>query len=202
MHLYYAKFVSTNKSRAWFVRTNPIEVPGEKRRKKGLFATGGPVRAGGTKEANGILTMWIALISYAITLIQESMDFSCLIFSVRTYSLGQFYWMKKVIQKYRVPNYDWVHVSEGGGENLRFAKIIQITAINNRYSKVFCHKKFCLMINDYPKLNKIHPCFGTKEIDCYLSDERLKINGQLDSSDDCQNVSKFHCLLLFGGHFF
>ena len=34
MHLYYAKFVSTNESRAWFVRTNPIEVPWRRRRKK------------------------------------------------------------------------------------------------------------------------------------------------------------------------
>ena len=34
MHLYYAKFVSTNESRAWFVRTNPIEVPWRRRRRR------------------------------------------------------------------------------------------------------------------------------------------------------------------------
>ena len=56
------------------------------------------------------------------------------------------------------------------------------------------------MIDDYPKLNEIQPCFGPKLLD-YLSDARLKITGQLGCSDDFGSVSELHGLLPSSGQY-
>ena len=60
VHVYCTKFVSTNESRAWFVRTNPIEVPWRKRRNLNVAlcqrpTSSGPLEKRGKKD---VILFW------------------------------------------------------------------------------------------------------------------------------------------------
>ena len=54
MHLYYGKFVSTNEGRAWFVRTNLIEVPWKKKERKNVALCQRPTLSGPLEKCSQV----------------------------------------------------------------------------------------------------------------------------------------------------